>query len=247
MNIYLLLIDGDRCFFYSAEHEDEAEAAEQDFSATKPAEGWLSRLTARLAGRLEQIKQTWEGADEGLVGKTRGWWNWLHSFIHPQESMLIRLYWAKRIDLYHPASHSAEIRTIWHTYLWGRAWRHMIWLGIDATIAPFTLLLAPFPGPNLIGYWFTYRAIHHGLIVLGIRRARFEKVPTALIASEALDYPVHRDDEGKPAHSFLQDSRHQGRLHVYYEWANGRRGAPPDGPKPGPNDHGDGSTPHESS
>ncbi|MEJ7711591.1 MAG: hypothetical protein WKF84_17425 [Pyrinomonadaceae bacterium] len=38
-------------------------------------------------------------------------------------------------------------------------------------MAPIPLVLAPVPGPNVIGYWFWYRAICHALALMGIRRA----------------------------------------------------------------------------
>jgi hypothetical protein len=242
VNVYLLLIDDERYFFYSAE---EADGSEGHVRATAGSGGsWTSRLTARLIGRLKRFRDSWRHAESGLLGKVRRCWDWLHTFIHPQESMLVRLYWVKRIDLYFPTSKSADVRAIWQGYLRGRFWHHLIWLGINALIVPFVAILAILPGPNFIGFWFTYRAIHHALIVLGIRRARREKVTTALIPSEELNEPIQRDDKGEATHPIFRGARNHHRLHVYYEWAGGLRLPPrsthPDGPKPGLIDHRDG-------
>jgi hypothetical protein len=245
VNVYLLLIDDERFFFYSAENEvEDADVVDGPGGPAASDETWRSRLAGRLAGRLERFKNDWRHAQTGLLGKVHRCWDWLHTFIHPQESMLVRLYWIKRIDLYYPASKSAVVRTIWQGYLRGRFWHHLIWLVINALIVPFVAVLAILPGPNVIGFWFTYRAIHHALIVLGIRRARREQVPTSLIASEALDRPVQRDAKGKAAHPIFRGARNHHRLHVYYEWAGGLRhrfrSAHPDGSKPSSIDTGDG-------
>lgn len=236
MNVYLLLIDDARYFFYSAEDQGE----DADEAAGSSDETW----TAGLARRLERVKASWQHAESGLLGKVRRYWDWLHTFIHPQESMLVRLYWVKRIDLHYPASKSAEVRGIWRSYLRGRFWHHLIWLGINTVIVPFAAVLAILPGPNLIGLWFTYRAIHHALIAMGIRRAWREKVTTDFIPSEALDQPVQYDVRGKAAHSIFRGARNHHRLHVYYEWAGGLRhrfrSAHPDDSKPSSIDIGDG-------
>lgn len=57
------------------------------------------------------------------------------------------------------------------------------------------------PGPNLIGYWFAYRGIHHLLVVWGIRRVRRAVIPTVLYPSTALDSLIERDDDGKSTHA----------------------------------------------
>ena len=88
--------------------------------------------------------------------------------------MLVRLRSARRIELHHPASRSAEeVRRLWREYLDHRWWRHVLWMSANALVAPRPcLMLWILPGPNVIGYWFAYRAVHHALIVWGIRRVR---------------------------------------------------------------------------
>jgi len=242
VNVYLLLIDDERFFFYSA--EDEEDEADKLVVPAGSDETWRARLTARLSKRLERLKGSWQHAETGLLGKVRHCWDWLHTFIHPQESLLVRLYWVKRIDLYFPKSKSADVRAIWQGYLRGRFWHHLIWLGVNALIVPFVAVLAILPGPNVIGFWFTYRAIHHALIALGIRRARREQVTTVFIPSEALDQSVNRDAEGNATHPIFRGARNHHRLHDYYEWARGLRrrvrSAHPDGSKSSSIDTGDG-------
>ena len=102
-------------------------------------------------------------------------WDWLHSWAHPDEAMLARLWSARRIDLHHPRARGRRGPRHLADYL-NRQWRrHLVWLIVNGVIAPFSVILAILPGPNLIGYWFAYRAIHHSLVVWGIRRVQQEQ------------------------------------------------------------------------
>ncbi len=48
--------------------------------------------------------------------------------------------------------------------------RHRRWLALDAIGLLFSLLLVPLPGPNVVGYYFTFRVIGHFLAIRGARR-----------------------------------------------------------------------------
>ncbi len=77
-------------------------------------------------------------------------------------------------------------------------------MSANAVVAPPALaLLWPLPGPNVIGYWFAYRAIHHALIVLGIRRLCRDEVAIELCPRDELDRPIERDENGKARHVAL--------------------------------------------
>jgi hypothetical protein len=77
-------------------------------------------------------------------------------------------------------------------------------MSANAIVAPPGLLILwLLPGPNVIGYWFAYRAIHHALIVWGIRRLRRGGVPIELHPLTSLDRPIERDEEGKAKHAAL--------------------------------------------
>ena len=86
------------------------------------------------------------------------------------------------------------------------------------------MLFAILPGPNLIGYWFAYRAIHHSLVVWGIRRVRRNQIPTELHPVAALDLPIERDGDGKVGHAALTGSAT--RLAEHVNWHSSSRGAP---------------------
>ena len=173
MKVYLLSIDNRRFFFYADASESSPKKATLPSQPVPPAGG----LWGRLQDRYHKIKSAWDHSDSRITRGTRRAWDWLHSWSHPDESMLVRLRSARRIDLHHPASRTAdEVRALWADYLNHRWWRHLLWMSLNGVIAPFTVLFAILPGPNVIGYWFLYRAIHHALIVWGIRRVRAGRV-----------------------------------------------------------------------
>jgi hypothetical protein len=211
VKIYLLSIDQRRCFFYA----DESEAArEADDGAGSTGEA-SSGLWGRLHDRYDQLKSAWEHSESRVARWTRRTWDWLHSYSHPDESMLVRLRSTHRIDLHYPASRSGdEVRALWGDYLNHRWWRHLLWLSVNSVIAPFTVLFAILPGPNVIGYWFAYRAIHHALIVWGIRRMRRGRVRTELHPLASLDRPIERDEDGKAKHDALDGEALQLDEHV---------------------------------
>ncbi len=126
----------------------------------------------------------------------------MHSLTRADEPMLRRLRSATRIDLKHPTTRPVEeVRSLWSDYLRRRGRAHVVALSYNAIIAPVALaLLWPLPGPNLIGYWFAYRAVHHWLVVSGIRAVRSGRTVTHTHADARLDQPVERDAGGTARH-----------------------------------------------
>lgn len=180
MKIYLLLLDDERCVFYS---EGPETIAEDERSATPRAgfRGWVEQ-------KYKNLQLTINGAEGGVGLHMRRAWEWLQKRTAPDEALLRSLRNASEINIYHPSSVSEdEARLLWANYLSNRRRRHTLWLAVNALISPLTVLLAPLPGPNIIGYWFLYRAICHLLARLGVRRAESDKVETNLHSSEALN------------------------------------------------------------
>jgi hypothetical protein len=231
LKIYLLLIDHSRFFFYS----DESEALHNPDDADGPSR---PRAGARawLYAQFAKFRSAWEHADSGALLWMRRAWEWLHTWTHPDEAMLARLWSARCVELHHPAARTQdEVHAIWTDYLKNQWWRHLVWLIVNGTIAPFTVLLFPLPGPNLIGYWFAYRAVHHTLVVWGIRRVLRKSTPTELHPVAALDLAIERDGDGNVGHSALTGSATGLADHV--NWHSRSRGASvetklPSGPRP---------------
>jgi hypothetical protein len=211
VKIYLLSIDKQRCFFYSDVSEaadDEVEAADSSSPAQSGLHGWL-------LDQLHRFQSACQHAESGVLLWTRRAWNWLHSWSRPDEAMLVRLWRARHIELRHPTSRAGdEVRALWDSYLNHRWWRHLLYLSVNSVVAPFTVLFAILPGPNVIGYWFAYRAIHHLLIVWGIRRVRRGRIRIELHPLTSLDRPIERDPEGKAMHVALDGAAAQLDEHV---------------------------------
>lgn len=180
MKIYLLNLDDERCVFYSEGPETVAES-----ESVAPPRGGLRGWAER---RYKSLQAVLTESEKGVGLRVRRIWEWLQKRIPPDEPMLRSLRGVRAIVLHHPLAFTEEeTRTLWTAYLKSRQGRHMFWFVINATVSPLTLLLAPLPGPNVIGYWFVYRASCHLLARLGARNARSENVTSELLSTDALN------------------------------------------------------------
>jgi Mitochondrial K+-H+ exchange-related len=229
VKIYMLLIDDKRFFFFA----DESELAlEDDNGLPGPPPSGIRNW---IQNRFEKFKAAWQHAGSGALYWMRQVWDWLHKLVRPDEAMLARLWSASRIKLHYPSARS-EVDVIgnWRDYLERQRRRHLFWLVFNAVLAPPSVILAVLPGPNVIGFWFAYRAVHHGLVVWGITRARRNLVPIELHALESLDVPIDHDGEGNARHAVLEDGGEH--LEKHMAWWRGsfkgmsRGGGPPSRP-----------------
>ncbi|MGE3817903.1 MAG: hypothetical protein AB7I30_00565 [Isosphaeraceae bacterium] len=181
LNVFLLIVEPpERRVFYS-----EVVRGTPREKADKS--GWLGRVQRGLRG----IRARWNRSQAGAAKTGRKVWNWLHSRTHPDEPLYSRLRIARSIEMRYPSTMTdEEVTRAWKTFLIDGQWRHLPWFLANTAIAPLTLFIALLPGPNLIGYWFVYRAVHHAFILVGLARARSGRVTTRLVAVEALDRPI---------------------------------------------------------
>jgi hypothetical protein len=213
VKIYWLSIDQKRWFFYSDDSE-ESHVDDEGGKSESPAAG---RFRGWVHNRFLKFKSAWQHAEHGALHWMRQVWDWLHTLTRPDEPMLARLRPARRIEIHHPSARGEdEVRAAWRDYLNRQWWRHLLWLSVNAVIAPVSALLAILPGPNLIGYWFLYRAVHHSLVIWGIGRVLRNKVPTELHASAELDSPIDQDENGAARHAALNGA--SARLGDHVAW-----------------------------
>jgi hypothetical protein len=193
VKIYLLNLEGGRCVFYSEGPEMVAEA-EAEAPARRPGmRGWAERRYKSLQAILTE-------SEKGVGLRVRRIWEWLQKRIPPDEPALRALRGVSAVVLHHPPTFTeAEAQELWRSYLKSRQGGHMFWFVINALVSPLTLLLAPLPGPNVIGYWFVYRSTCHMLARLGARNARSEQVTTEFLASDALDGAFGAEDKERIA------------------------------------------------
>jgi hypothetical protein len=181
VKVFLLRLDSQRSFFY---YEDDADAGGPPVLADRGGlRGFLERTYQRVHWSLRHPT----GPLTTRIKRAR---DWLERRVHPDEPLLAALRLAPTIEIHHGSSLAGtDARALWCRYLDGRMRRHLLWLVFDGTLAPLTVLLAPLPGPNLIGYWFAYRAVRQLLILLGIRRASSGRVETMFHSDDDLDGP----------------------------------------------------------
>nr|ALS88798.1 mitochondrial K+-H+ exchange-related protein [uncultured bacterium] len=179
MKIYVLSLGDGRYVFYSEEPETAAEAEAPE--PRRGMRGWAER-------RYKSLQVILNESEKGVGLRIRRIWESLQKRISPDEPVLRSLRRARTIVLHHPDSFTeAETRTLWRDYLKNRKGRHTFWFVINLLVSPLTLVLAPLPGPNIIGYWFVYRAVCHLLARLGAANARSAQVTTKFLSTAALD------------------------------------------------------------
>ncbi len=195
MNFYLLRLDDERCIFYSEETEASAAKDNRGLSDDYAKKGDGAR--AYVERKYKSLHSTLTESESGVGLRMRRLWEWLHERTSPDESALRRLRHASQITMCYPSSVDEETaRALWMNYLASRGRRHLWWLSINALVAPVVLLLLmPIPGPNVIGYWFVYRAVCHALARMGVRHAKNNDCPTHFVANGALDSFVGIDEE----------------------------------------------------
>jgi hypothetical protein len=211
VKVYLLLANDEQFIFYSDESEPDESPEESQAQPATGIRGWIEK-------RWNRFQIAFHESQAGAARWSRRTWERMHSLTHPDESMLVRFRSTRRINLHHPASRSKEaVEAIWQEYLTARGRKHKICLTYNALIAPAALaLLWPLPGPNLIGYWFAYRALHHWLIVRGIKSVKLGRIPIHLHPEPTLDLPIERDPHGKARHQVIEGDGH--RLEDYLSW-----------------------------
>ncbi len=186
MKVYLLPIAENRCVFYSEAPRRTRKGKGKGKGATPPcgSEGpahWLRRQFQKARdGLLRSRRQAGP-----TMRKIWGFFERLHA---PDEATLHRLRKSDRVEILYPvAMPKEEADTRWKEYIRQCHRRHVWRTTINVLICPFTLALAPIPGPNIIGYWFVYRAASNGLALWGTHRVRKGRVSVAFQHCPALD------------------------------------------------------------
>jgi hypothetical protein len=171
-------------------------AAEPALPRPDQSSGLWKRLYAMFSSVLAAIEReqdrlraapTPPAESAGLMHRLRArGLRWLAERIAEQR-LLWRLRGQATVQAHYPAGldPDAALRTV-RDNLDRDLRRHVLWLAVDATGGLFSLLLVPFPGPNLPGYYFTFRIVGHLLAILGARQGlrvvSWELQPNELLA-----------------------------------------------------------------
>ena len=145
-------------------------------------------LRGWAVARFQRLRDAWHHSEGRTSRFTRNAWDWLHLRTHPDETLLAHLRSVQSIEVHHPPSMTAkDAQAAWTTFLNRGRTRHRFWFLVNLAVSPITVLLAPLPGPNLIGYWFAYRAVHHWLILVGLGHVRGRSVETVFHPTTELE------------------------------------------------------------
>jgi len=131
--------------------------------------------------KLDTLSTRWSAQQEKLPAWARRLLDRVQGAPPPAEELLRWLCSAESVSIEYPAD--------WRRSRAERRWRHLLRLGrthhliralIWALLIPPSLLLVLLPGPNVIGFWFTYRALTHSLAWLGAGRALKGRLPVRM-------------------------------------------------------------------
>jgi hypothetical protein len=151
-------------FYYEPSIEEPISQIEgDDRQRARPTDfrGWVGRCVER-ARRLEHHTPT----------RLRSPIAWLKSRLPADERLLMSLRHADGIVFIHPTIISfEELESSWKGYLESRFQRRMIWFVLYLLILVPSIMLAMIPGPNVIGYWVTYRVVAHAMVLSSLIRA----------------------------------------------------------------------------
>ncbi|WP_169979209.1 hypothetical protein [Tautonia rosea] len=118
------------------------------------------------------------------------------------------LRYADAIVFVHPTTLSfKDLEYYWTGYLESRFQRRMIWFVLYLLILVPSILLAMIPGPNVIGYWVSYRVVAHAMVLYSLIRVSKTRIPLTFEESELLDGPILSDRK--------EAERVQSQLHLF--------------------------------
>jgi hypothetical protein len=189
LKVFLIPLGDDRILFYTEPVPTVIE--NREVSRHKGALAWAEHQYYKFEKVLRE-------SERGIGLRVRQVWEWLHRRTSPDEAVLRTLRLAETIELFSPAEMTSQkAKESWSHYISAKRRSHTLWLIVDTIISPSTLLLMPLPGPNVVGYWFVYRAFCHILVLLGIRKARDEIERMTVHHEEMLGELLNGKNEGK--------------------------------------------------
>jgi hypothetical protein len=173
MDVYLVPTGSDRFELYCEPAEDPAPPALDGGSGPWR---WLQARFNAVLEAVEHERDDQRPAD-GVPAKPAGpitrlrvrFFRWFAERIAEQR-LLWRLRGQSGVRTFFPANlDGTRALEMIREHLRGDLNRHRRWIAADTLALLFSLLLTPLPGPNLPGYYFTFRVVGHFLSVRGAR------------------------------------------------------------------------------
>ena len=171
MRVYLVPVGATRYRLYVEVPDDEAAATR----TAEPAKGRIGRLLQRFRATLAEAEVERLRRERGEASEGSGIWR---AIMRKMAEAIAeqRLLWQLRhqiaVELCHPidVEGSTALREV-RTDFTREVKKHLRWLIIDTLLVAITgPLLFLLPGPNIVSWYFTFRAIGHFLSWRGARK-----------------------------------------------------------------------------
>lgn len=147
------------------------------------AEGRIERQIVGLSRRLDAISARMGSAQGKMPSWCASVLAWLQRRKPEDEDLMRCLCSADAVRVIYPASWKpSRARKKWKHLMRAGRRTHLIGLGLSLGLIPPSLILALLPGPNVLGFWFSYRSVSHALSWLGAGRVIKGGLPVALQA-----------------------------------------------------------------
>lgn len=143
-----------------------------------------SRIEARIvrvSRRLDELSKKMGAAQGKVPDWAKRAIDWLQRQKPHDEELMRGLCSAESVHVLYPASWKpSRARKQWrHLIRKGRR-THLLRLAVVLVLLPLSLVLTVVPGPNVLGFWFSYRAMSHALSWLGAGRVLQGGLPIGL-------------------------------------------------------------------
>jgi K+-H+ exchange-related protein len=170
MTIYLVPVGGSRYQLYVEIPVEEAVG-----EAPAQSTGWIAKLVHRFQSMLHEAERARLRRESGEPDDASGLWHAIMRRVAEaiaEQRLLWNLRHQTRATVRHPDDMSGAdaLREVRAEFSRDNS-RHFRWMIIDGVIMVVTaIVLTLIPGPNLIAWYFTFRAIGHFLSWRGARR-----------------------------------------------------------------------------
>jgi hypothetical protein len=160
MDVFLVPVGRDRHELYCEIPPDESDGDDG------PPSGWLRRQVEQFREMLKEAEEERVRRERGMTSGTRGPWRWVVGKLAEtvaEQRLLWNIRRADSVRLRHPADRDGAAALALARAQLAADWRkHRRWLVIDASITGVTGPLFFFiPGPNVISWYFAFRAVGH--------------------------------------------------------------------------------------
>lgn len=184
MDVFLVPVSADRHELYC-----ESDAADEAEPPAAGRESWWRRQVTRFRAAVREAEAERRRQDRGEHSDRRGIAAWTMARIAEavaEQRLLWRIRTETAVTLVHPFYvNGDDALALMRRELAADARRHLRWTGIDGLLA---LVLGPglffVPGPNVIGWYFFFRAIGHFFSWKGARQGLLRVTWTTRPSSE---------------------------------------------------------------